>query len=234
MAENKGLNIREGKTYLDAHSQKGEISFLHPAFGPGNYVNVGTQIRESGLEQPTMEQTAYLVCDAWQNPKEKYSKEIIEKMKTNWLWGFNGLLYVPKEGIYIQDRPEIRDGRVFMSQEDLVERLESNDKSVRFVEYDSFKRESQSSLELAKNPFIIALAGEEGADKLAQVADNYKIKPFLWTIDGKDVKNLQQRVASLYSFIVGLRLIVYGINWDGNGGYAFGVLNESRSDAPKK
>jgi len=218
----KGLNIREGRTYLDTHSSKGTVSFVAPAFGHSAYAKVGQQITEAGLVLPTMEQTASLVYDAWQNPDEKYSKDIIRKLRTNWLWGFNGLLYVPNEGVYIQDRPDIQNGKVVMNQEDLVKKIESNDESVRFVPF-GFKRDSQSSLELAKNPFIQALAGEEGADKLASVADKYNLKPFVWTLDNVD--NPTIRVASLGSGRgLGGWLDVDGDDWVGNyGGYAFGV-----------
>ena len=219
----KGLNIREGRTYLDTHSSKGIVSFVAPAFGHSAYAKVGQEITEAGLVQPTMKQTASLIYDAWQNPAEKYSKDIIGKLRTNWLWGFNGLLYVPKEGVYIQDRPEVQNGRVVMNQEDLVKKMESNDESVRFVPF-GFKRESQSSLELAKNPFVQALAGEEGADKLAQVSENYKIKPFVWALE--NINSPQIRVASLDSvrYFVGDRLDVYGNDWGGSNGYAFGVF----------
>jgi len=226
MAEIQGLNVREGRNYLDVQSKKGVISFVAPAFGPGTYANVGNQIIESGLAQPTMAQTAHLVHGTWQNPKEKYSSDIINKLKNNWLWGFNGLLYVPNEGIYVQDRPKIKDGRVVMDKNDLANKLGSKDPSVRFVPFGTFNREKQSSLELAKNPFVQALAGEEGADKLAQVADKYKFKPFVWTIDKGNVNEPITRVASLYSYrdIDVVRLHVNGNYWgDYNVGYAFGV-----------
>ncbi|MBI3623047.1 hypothetical protein HY212_03130 [Candidatus Pacearchaeota archaeon] len=226
MVQSQGLNIREGRTYLDVQSKQGTLSFLASAFGSGTYSDVGTKITEAGLEQPTMAQTAELVHGAWQNPKEKYSADIIQKLRSNWLWAFNGLLYAPNEGVYIQDRPEVRNGRVFMDYKDVVRKLGAKDSSVRFVPFGTFKRESQSSLEFAKNPFIQALAGEEGADKLAQVADKYRYKPCVWALDRKDVSQLTARVAGLVSrFIVVSRLGVVGgwLGYDGDVGCAFGV-----------
>jgi hypothetical protein len=43
---------------------------------------------------------------------------------------------------------------------DLIRRLESKDKSVRFIEY-GYKIGEQSSKELENNTFIIALAGKK-------------------------------------------------------------------------
>ncbi len=228
MTQTQGLNIREGRTYLDVNSKQGVVSFVAPAFGPGTYAGVNLQILEAGLIQPTMGQTAELANGAWQNPKEKYSSDVIQKLRSNWLWAFNGLLYAPNEGIYIQDRPEVRNGRVFMDKSDVVKKLGAKDPSVRFVPFGTFKREAQSSLELSKNPFIQALAGEEGADKLAQVADKYGNKPYVWALKEKDVSQLTTKVASLDSGgifgVDGDRLDVGGDVWDGyDGGCAFGV-----------
>jgi len=221
----KGLNIREGKTYLDVNSKKGVVSFAAPAFGPGTYANVGSQISKAGLEQPTMAQNAELVYAAWQNPQEKYSSDIISTLRNNWLWGFNGLLYVPNEGIYVQDRPEIRNGKVFIDYKDVSEKLGVKDPSVRFVAFDEFKGESQTSLELSRNRFVQALAGEEGAYKLAQVADKYNSKPYVWALKEKDVSQMTTRVAGLDSRCVNVDRLDVGGGWGGNGdgGFAFGV-----------
>lgn len=224
MVENQGLNIREGTTYLDAQSKKGKISFVAPAFGYGTYVNVGNQIDKAGLEKPTMEQTAHLVHGALQNPKEKYSADIIKKLRDSRIFGFNGLLYYPNEGIYIQDRPEIKNGRVIMDKNDLVQKLETNDPSVRFVPFGTFKRGTQSSLEIAKNPFVQALAEEEGADRIAQSADNYKLNPFVGTLESVSEPTIKVAGLDSYRSIGGVRLHVDGNYWnDGNYGYAFGV-----------
>ena len=204
--------------------------------GPGTYADVNSRILEAGLEEPTMAQTANLVHAAWQNPNEKYSSDVIRKLRSNWLWASNGLLYVPNEGVFIQDRPQIKNGKVFMDKNELTRKLSDEDPSVRFVEFGTYKRESQSSLELSRNTFVRALAGEEGAEKLAEVADKYNYKPYVWALNGKDVSQLTAKVAGLYSrAFVGCGLGVGGGIWvaDG-GGYAFGVLNESRSDASKK
>ena len=226
MANTEGLNVREGKTYLDVNSKKGVVSFAAPAFGPGTYANVGSQISKARLEQPTMAQNAELVDAAWQNPKEKYSSDIISTLRNNWLWGFNGLLYVPNEGIYVQDRPEVRDGRVYMDYNNVSEKLGVKDPSVRFVAFDEFKGESQTSLELSRNRFVQALAGEEGAYKLAKVADKYNSKPYVWALKEKDVSQLTTKVASLDSGGIGDGRLVVGGGWDGSDdviGCAFGV-----------
>lgn len=220
----QGIIAREGRTYLDVPHQKGILSFVSPEFGPDFYVNVASQINEARLTQPIMEQNASLVHAAWQNPKEKYSAQVINLMKNNLLWGFNGLLWMPQEGVYIQDRPEIKAGTVIMNREDLVAKLEAKDPAVRFVPF-GFKTEYQTSRELEKNEFVKALAGEEGAQKLAEVADKYNGKPYVAAFTKDSIKEPTMRVARLDSDwgLDGGRLSVGGGWVDYRFGYAFGV-----------
>ncbi len=218
-----GIKAREGKngrTYLDVPHSNGEISFVHPPFGYSTYADVNRQLLESNLEQPTMAQTASLVHAAWQNKDEKYSAEIIDKLRINWLWAFNGILYVPDEGAYIQDRPSLDNGKV------IVDRI-----NARFAPF-GYKTGQQSARYLAKNKFVIALAGEEGAEELAQVADEYRIKPHVWSVN--NINEDKTRVACLGSGGGDDGLHVDGDFWlDGRVGYAFGVMPSGKASAQK-
>ena len=175
------MKVEEGRTKLIVKHKGENLTFIHPPFGPDNYSNVEDQIKaakEIKLERPTMTQTASLVNTAF-NSEDKYSNEIKEIMRTNWLWAFTGILYVPKEGAYIQDLPEVKNGKPFMEKSDLVKKLEENDPSVRFVPF-GFKINEMTPRELAKNKFIIGLTGEEGADKLAETAGKFsRLNPYL-------------------------------------------------------
>jgi hypothetical protein len=214
------MKIKEGRTELTVEHEGKDLTFVHPA-NKGTYASVQGQIQEAGLEAPTMAQTASLVQDAF-NSEDKYSQGIKKIMKDNWLWGFTGNLYVPNKGVYVQDNPEVRNGMPFMDESELVEKLEAEDPSVRFVPF-GYKTENMSALDLAKNEYIIALAGEEGADKLAQVADKHKRQPYLWSF--KSVSEPTTRVSRLYSgwgFVD--RLVVVGVDrGDCRVSFAFGV-----------
>ena len=233
-AKSKGIEVREGRTYLDVSHLNGKISFVYPAKGPNTYVEVAKELEQDNLSQPTMSHNASLIHAAWQNPKEKYSKEVIDILRNNWLWCYNGILYVPNEGAYIQDAPEIKNGRVVMDKSELLKKLEANDSSVRFVPF-GYKIGEQSIKELERNAFIIGLVGEEGAEKLAEVSGNYKLKPHLFSFDSVD--ELKTRVASLvdsrnwgeHRFIVDGDYLV-----DDRGRHAFGVFNKTGEASPQK
>ncbi len=203
----QGIRVREGRTYLDVPHLDSEITFIHPAKGPGTYVEIARQLEEYNLLPPTMAHNSSLVHSAWQNPKEKYSNEIINILRNNWLLCFNGILYEPKEGAYIQDNPKIENGEIIMDKSDLIKRLEANDSSVRFVRF-GYKIGEQSHSDLERNPFIIGLAGEEGAKKLAETSVNYKLNPYVWSFDF--VNGSLVRAASLYEDRDDYRLVVSG------------------------
>ena len=230
--ENKGFTVREGRTEIDVPHQNGILTFIHPYMGPNTFAKVGEQIDEKNLQRPTYAQTASLAHTAWQNQDNKYSQEIIKLLKSNWFWGFNGILYVPKEGAFIEDAPKVVDGRVSMDKSALVKRLEAGDKAVRFAPF-GFKTGEQSAKDLAKNAFIIALAGEEGAEKLTEVAGKYSAKPYVNSYNKIDQETV--RVPALDECYVGYWLGVYSSDWDDfRSGCAFGVSNSCEAGAPKK
>lgn len=225
--QNKGLEIREGRTELIVPHKDSRLTFVYNSLEKGNYIDVRNTFESQDLEMPDFSQTTSLVYSAFQNPDNKYSKKIINIMKNNWFWADNGILYAPK-GVYIQDNPKLENKEVQMNESELINKLENNDSSVRFVRY-GFKLEEQSSLELSKSSFVIGLVGEQGAEKLAEIADKHKRKSYLYGFNKVD-KSVQ-RVAALGSDGRG-RLVVHGsygsLDYDS---YAFGLLNKSAEGA---
>lgn len=187
-----GLQVREEK-YLDVNHEGKTITFVLPSLVEGSFADVGRLIDRRNLTRPTFSQIVSLVYAAHQNlnsPNE-YSKEIIDCLKRNFMWGFTGVLG-GKDGFYMQDLPNIGNithhyygeihtdyDSILMDESELVKKLESGDPGVRFVQYNGFRRGQQSGKKLAKNKFIIALASEEGAEKLAEIAGIYPRKPYL-------------------------------------------------------
>jgi hypothetical protein len=158
-------------------------------------------IKKHGLERPTTAEIVSLIYGAF-NSDNKESQEII-KVLTNWgILSFTGNLYIPGKGVYIQDNPKIkvrkteRIGNSFgggsvtgeyklephpytfaktnleMEESELVKKLESNDSSVRFVPFGFAHHLDKSSI--SRHPYVLASAGEEGAEKLSEMASNYK------------------------------------------------------------
>lgn len=227
------MEARVGKTYLtDIPHGKGNLTFQYPAF-KGTYGSVAEAIDKAGLKRPGSSETASLVYDAFQNPEGEYESEIRGILKNNWLWEFTGNLYLPKseeevnKGVIIVANPQIVSGKLAMSKDSLTERLRENDPLVKFVPF-GYKTGEQTTLELLKNPYIIARYGEEGADKIAQIASNYKKNPKLWSFDS--VNEEIARMSALgggWNFDAWLDVIGNDL-YDYYVGRAFGVSNSEQ------
>ena len=220
-----------GKSYLtEIPHEEGKLSFQHPAF-KGTYGNVAEQIDKAGLKRPNSPETASLVYDAFQNKDGKYESEIIKILKENWFWEFTGNLYLPKSneeinnGVILEHNPKIENGKLIMDKNSLIKRLKENDPLVKFVPF-GYKIEKQSSLELSKNPYIVARYGEEGAEKIAEVASKYENKPHVWNFNSVDEEKV--RMSALNGgWDFDDRLYVGGCDWnDGSQVNAFGVCKE--------
>lgn len=224
----KGIRV-ESKLYVP-HLDR-ELTFIHPYKGPSTYAKLAKQLDKDNLQRPTASQNSSLIYSAWaaqkESPNEQFSKEIISLLKSNWLACFTGNHYVPNEGVYIQETPKIKEGRVLMEKSDLVKRLEANDPSVRFIPF-GYKIGEQSALELERNPYVIGLIGEEGAQKLAEVSKNYKFHPHVFC--SNSVNEPTTRLSALLAVlcVYGSGLYVDGGVHDyGRNGCAFGVFRNT-------
>ena len=190
-----------------------DLTFVYPPTSLGNYANTQRVIEEAGFLPPTMAQTASLVHAAF-SLKGKYGEEIRKLMNDSWLWAYTGTLTVPNQGLYIQDYPPIVNGMPNISSDDLERRVEEGE--LRFVQF-GFKTGEMSPSELGKNPYVHALAGKEGAEKLAKVAEKYLRKPYLWALTDTNIP--QTRVSVLISDWDDGRLDVNGSDhgYDRNG-----------------
>ncbi len=207
--------------------------------GPMNFASLRNADYGKDFRMPTMPEIVPLVYASLEN-KNYYdtAKNVIKTLRNNLITCNTGILYVPN-GMYVQDKPERKDGRIFMDQKVLEKKLGSreengvvfsDDGSVRLVSYD-FKRGSQSALDLARNLGIIALTGsEENAEKLAKASEHYKLKPYFWALENVD--SPQIRVADLGSGSFGGRLGVGADVSEGyGGGYSFGIFESARKSS---
>ena len=216
------------KPYLTEIPHEGkEITFQYPEF-KGYYGDVAKAIDREGLKRPNSPETASLVYDAWKNPKGEYESKIINILKNNWLWEFTGNLYLPKSneevnnGVILEVNPKITKGKLDMNRESLIKRLQDNDGLVKFVPF-GYKTGEQNLLKFAKNPYIVARYGKEGAEKIAAIASKYSKKPKLWSFDSVDEEKIRMSALDDDRGFSD-RLLVFGSDWDGyGGGRAFGV-----------
>ena len=82
----------------------------------GDYMSIQPAIREKGFRPPTISEVVSLVYDVLMNPERpdyntsqpgrRYSK-LNHLLYSGCVYGFTGNLFVPGEGVYIEDHPEL-------------------------------------------------------------------------------------------------------------------------------
>jgi hypothetical protein len=195
--------IKTERVKLTVPHEGEEITFRYPPISRKTYCDIARGIEEEDLAKPTMAQITSLIYNAWQNPNEEYCKKVIDFLGYAYnILTFSGIRYVPNEGAYIQDLPEFLNYNIVIpDKESLIKKLEEKDSFVRFVPF-GYKIADMSSKELENNPFIIGLAGEQGAKKLGQIALKHGSGGFnsvLWNYNNVDKEILSiSRLCSRY------------------------------------
>ncbi|MDO8509420.1 MAG: hypothetical protein Q7S27_07100 [Nanoarchaeota archaeon] len=170
-----------------------QILFCQRPMNEGSYFEVKKQIESSGLITPVFSEVISLIDHAWKNPEEKFSKEIIALSNDLGIWAYTGILFLPKEGVYIEDHPQV-EGSIFhraikMDRVDLEKKLASEDKKVRFIKWGQ-KTVSKSS----EDEVVLALAGVDGAKKYGEIkTTRYGLSRAGWSMEHRHYGLTQPR-----------------------------------------
>lgn len=230
------MEVKTEKNYLTGIAHRGkEITFEYFPF-KGAYGEVAEQIDKAGLLRPTSSQTASLYYHVRKNPKGKYEGGILRELgNPPYVWlEFTGNLFLPKSneevnnGVILEDNPTIINGELVMNKNSLIKRLYKSDPLVRFVSF-GYKIGKQSSSELRKNPYILARYGEEGAEKIADIASHFSQLPWLSSFDSVQKEKMKISGLSIdFDEVPGLEIDCDG-TWKGipsweNHYFAFGLV----------
>lgn len=152
------------------------------------YQSAGKRIINAGLRVPTGEEVASLIYAAYCVPEIENDWEF-EKARAimgHGIWNFNRNLWTP-EGVYVVQDPEALGGSQPFNINQLEKSLKrgkerngirfSEDGTVRFAPEGSYKSGEHTSESLAKDGYIIASYGIEGAEKLGEVFYKFKYIP---------------------------------------------------------
>lgn len=220
---------------LNIPHQGKSIFFAYPSIGPNTYTEVGKQILRAGMKVPTGDYTASLLHSAYCDDSisnEPEFQNIREIMKQRWLWVFNRNLWA-KDGVYILPDLEASGRSQPLDQKNLEKMLKgskeingvrfSKDGKVRFAEKGSYHLGSHTPESLAKDGFMIASYGIEGAEKLGEVSSKFTNKPYIY---GVETETPELRVSALVvnrDIIRSLYVLGFNFVFNGNSS-AFGVL----------
>ena len=190
------------------------LTFNNKRVGPKRFFRLRNADYGNGFRMPTIPELVDLVYASLENQEYESAKNVVETLRSHWLIGNTGILRVP-EGMFVQDNPEMIDGRISMEQKTLIDKLGSHvekevvfsdNRSIRFVPY-GFKEGEQTPLELSKNSGIIAFVdGEKNAEKIAKASKHYELNPDFWVLTKVD--SPKTKIGFLGSSVFGDRLYV--------------------------
>lgn len=203
------------------------LTAIYPFFGPANSKTLVAEIEREKYVEPTFPELTSFVHHYF-NGKGPASEEVHEVMTTKYFVGFTGILYVPhKNEIHFIDRPEFDRGSV-VDIDDLVTRRRMNETRTK-VSLDNIETGSIAWDKIAGNPLFIALSGgEEGAEKLAEIASAHTDKKgHIFVPEISNFTSPQARIPLLYSYQKGRSLTV-SLNGSGysTNSYTFGLKKD--------
>ncbi len=228
--------VVRGRVELWVPHNNEEIAFIYPSVGPDTYKNVRKTILENGQKVPTGDYTASLLHSTYCDDSvanEPEFENVREIMKNRWLWVFNKNLWT-ENGVYvIQDLDTIWESQPLVMNElekmlkggkEINEVRFSEDGRVRFAPNGSYNLGVNTPENFAKDGFIIASCGVEGAEKLGEVSAKFRYHPRVYGVEIEKGQTPEQRL-SVVDGDYGDRLIFLGDSF-GDSGYcpSFGVL----------
>ena len=211
----------------------GEIAFVSPAFGSNTYRNVGQEILSKNLKVPTGDYTASLLNSAYCSDasNEQGFKNVRDITKRSRLWVFNTNLWAVI-GVYVAQDIDATGRSQPLNVSDLEKALKggkeingirfSKDGKIRFAPKGSYNLEYNAPEAFAKDGFVIASCGEEGAEKLGEVSAKFKNKPYIHGLEVQKGQTPKQKLSTVFGYVDGLRFD--GDYWSDGWSHAFGVL----------
>ncbi len=213
---------------MDFPHQRKILTAVYPFYGPANSRTLQNLIRKDGYVESTAPELTSFFHEYFDG-SEPQAQEVNQIMGDRYFGGFTGILYVPEKDAFGKglahfiDYPEF-DEKSVVDRDNLLRRL---DESHAQIPFEHFKDGPVNWRKVAKHPYFVAWAGgEEGAEKLAELASKHPNKEAYILVPG--ISNLREpiaRVAALNSYWNGYRLdIDSGGLGNVENGSAFGVL----------
>lgn len=215
--------------------QEGTIAFAYPAVGPVIYTDAARAFIEEAIYHPTGEEIASLIHAAYCHEatiKEPEFGRVREIIKNHWLWVFNRNLFA-ENGVYVfQDDDGEGIGQP-LDEKDLEKMLQngfevdnvrfSADNRIRFAPRETYSFGDKRPDQLARDGFMIASFGPEGAGKIAEASSMFTYIPRVLGMDFREDPSKPQRVTAIRNDSDGLTIL--GENLDGKmQGYCYGVI----------
>jgi len=151
-------------------------------FGPSSFVKL-KKINYRDGRMATFSELIDRVYFAFKNKDDDFGRNLMKciSIENGSLFGDTAIIYGP-DFVSVVDRAEIGDFGLLIDEN-----------NCRKVSY-GYKIGEQTSCELANNSLLVALVnGQERAEKVAEIASDFKLNPIFVPLSKKDVKSIEIR-----------------------------------------
>jgi len=216
--------------FIVTSSQGKDLVFMHPAYGPEIYCGIQSKMDEDNLNLkiPTTLDAIALAESAFDldsKLSDEIRNEVTGIMYGKWILTSTAILYIPNKGAYVHQ--ELSREMFFLDKYQLVNKLGSNVNDAKFVLF-GYQIGKMSIEEFKTNPFLIALAGEEGAANAVRLAGRFKHQePFLGSFNSIDTPTV--RFTTLFTSIGNNERLYIDSRYPTNTpyGFTFGIKRQA-------
>ena len=190
-----GIGIN-GRTEIYVPHNEELLTFVYLTKGTSTYAEIMEHLTKEKLLMPTTAQLFSLLDLALQDPENFYYSGILNEFNSNFLWTSTENLFLTDGGVMVYDNTS---NNMSVSKEDLIERLSSGDKTVRFVP-SGFRTGCISLQDFLEHPYLIAQVGEDMLKTVERVAKNYNnTKADIFCLNKPDIDIKQCTQVDSYS-----------------------------------
>ncbi len=202
------------------------LTAAYPFFGPANSRTLQNDIKRGGYLEPTFPELTSFIHHYYFKGAPSHDGKFDEILKTKYFVGFTGVLYMPgKNEVCFFDHPSL--DRASVVDYDYLETQQRLHENFNTVNLDGVETGSVPWNRIACNPLFRAVGGgEEGAEKLAELASRHSDKSgYIFVPKTSNFTSPQARIILLYSYGGGKSLTVT-LNGPGSSrnSYSVGLL----------
>ncbi len=217
-----------------------KLNFQYPPIY-GSPSRVAKSIEKDLLKKPKPKEIASLVYESFNNQSNEYASTIIKIFKQAGFYQFVGNLWLPKtkktffhkkmhglnNGVIVDLAPDFNNGKIVMNKKTLIDRLHKEDPNVKFIPY-GFKTQDLKVNEFLTNPYLKAIYGEKGIEKILRVAfeNSFSNSPYysLWLpVDLKKEQTTISKVSGGRYFGSGILISSKLMSDEHETGYGLGI-----------
>jgi hypothetical protein len=170
-APEKAENKVERKRFVVYHDDE-ELRVMFPTY-KGSYYSLRAQIQNDGYSMANFAETIDILHSVFESQENEISQKIISSVfNSPYILSSDGILHVPKQGIYIDRNPKLVNGDFEMNRNKLMARLKAQDEDIGFAKVTNYPGQKLCDSQL----MIAMLKNEKSMDRFTDFLNYFNVQ----------------------------------------------------------